>query len=240
MTMIDQQRRLTALGLYDGRADGIWGPDTEAAVSAVIDMAEKARGIVPAKPVEVVSKVSGDFPLPVAVPGPYRWSGTIGTLPRLLQEGLALYGLKEGLGSIDNPAIMEMAKEVGQEKVYVHDSIAWCGLYMAACVKRAGYDVVAGPLWALNWLNFGVKAETPSLGDIMCFVRDGGGHVGFYIAEDRDYYHVLGGNTGDAVKIARLAKSRFKGARRPAYRNPLPAWKPYKVAATGAISTNEA
>ena len=238
MSLEQQQRRLTALGLYSGRADGVYGPGTDAGFDAVLSLVEKARGIVPAPPVEV--KAIPGFVLPKGFDKDYAWIGNVGTLPRILQEMLAIYGVTETPGTGNNPTIMAWAKETGLEKVYTADSIAWCGLAMAVACKRAGYDVPAGPLWALNWLNFGVKADVPSLGDVLCFVRDGGGHVGEYVGEDADYFHVLGGNTSDKVTIARLAKSRLKGARRPAYKNPLPAWKPYRVAASGAISHNEA
>ena len=35
------------------------------------------------------------------------------------------------------------------------------------------------------------------LGDILTFKRNGGGHVGLYVGEDKDCYHVLGGNQGN-------------------------------------------
>ena len=246
MSLTDNQRRLTALGYYNGRADGIYGVGTDAAIAKVIEIAERVIGVVPAKTPEVVAKVPGNYPLPKGFDSNYLWLGNTGTLPRLLQEMIDVYGVQEVPGAGNNPVILGWARETGLEKTYTADSIAWCGLVMAVVCKRAGYDVPAGPLWALNWLNFGVKADVPSLGDILCFERfDGsgkriGGHVGEYIGEDSEYYHVLGGNTDDRVMIARLLKTRLRAARRPAYKNPLPSWKPYQVAANGLISRNEA
>ena len=95
-------------------------------------------------------------------------------------------------------------------------------------------------MWALNWLKFGESVGQPWLGDVLCFQREGGGHVGMYVAEDHTTYHVLGGNQSDKVSIARIAKDRLRGVRRVPYVNAPASAKPYVVAASGAISTNEA
>jgi hypothetical protein len=49
----------------------------------------------------------------------------------------------------------------------------------------------------------------------MVFKRAGGGHVGFYVGEDKDAYHILGGNQSDMVSVARVAKDRHVDARWP-------------------------
>ena len=179
-------------------------------------------------------------------PKNYEWLSSVGQLPKLLTEFLSIYGVKEIKGSQHNPIIMGWAKMLGL-KQYTADEIAWCGLAMAWVVKQSGYDVVKDPLWALNWSNFGEKTNTPSLGDIMVFERRDsagkfiGGHVGVYIAEDKDCYHVLGGNTSDQVMISRILKSRLKSANRPLFKIGKPnSVKPYQVAAKGLITTNEA
>jgi uncharacterized protein (TIGR02594 family) len=134
---------------------------------------------------------------------------------------------------------MGWAREVGLDTSYSDDSVPWCGLFAAVVAKRAGKGVVDAPLWARNWAKFGSIAGTPSLGDILVFVRDGGGHVGFYVAEDESAYHVLGGNQSDAVTITRIAKNRCIAARRPVYINKPESVKPYWIKADGALSTNE-
>lgn len=240
MTWADQQRRMVALGLYNGRIDSIPGEGTEEAVSKALTLIERAQGVKAPQPVDLVTVVSGNFPLPSGFDPDYAWLGKIGTLPKLLQFAIPLFGTQERAGVLNNPVVMGWAKETGLEKTYVADSIAWCGLFAAVVTKRAGYDPVAGPLWALNWLNFGVRGQEPSLGDILCFVREGGGHVGFYVGEDEGHYHVLGGNQSDGVNVMRLSKGRLRGARRPAYKSPLPTWKPYQVSANGRVSVNEA
>lgn len=177
-------------------------------------------------------------------PKGYDWLGTIGPLPRTISEALALHGTLETPGAADNPVILGWAKEVGKDiaAAYGDDSIPWCGLFAAVVVQRAGKPVISGPLWARNWAKFGTKAEHPSLGDVLAFQRPGGGgHVGFYIAEDESAYHVLGGNQGDQVSITRIAKSRCIAARRPYFKIAQPASvKPYHIGAGGKLSENEA
>lgn len=176
-------------------------------------------------------------------PKDYEWLGKVGQLPRTIQEALALHGTLEAPGVADNPVIVGWAAEVGKDvaAAYGADSIPWCGLFAAVVVKRAGKAVIAGPLWAKNWAKFGSKADKASLGDVLVFERPGGGgHVGFYVAEDASAYHVLGGNQGDAVTVARLAKSRCIAVRRPPYNIQPASVRPYSANGGGALSSNEA
>ena len=180
----------------------------------------------------------------MAFPKGYEWLGSIGTLPRTISEALALHGTLEVPGAADNPKIIAWAAEVGKDiaAAYSDDSIPWCGLFVAVVCKRAGKPVIAGPLWARNWAKFGSKADRASLGDVLVFQRPGGGgHVGFYIAEDESAYHVLGGNQSDKVCITRIAKTRCIAARRPPFKVAQPASvKPYKANGGSALSKNEA
>lgn len=176
------------------------------------------------------------------VPNEYSWLSTLGPLPRVIDEALKLYGTKEVVGTADNPEILRWAREVDVASAYTDDAIPWCGLFVAAVCKRAGKPVDSQPLWARSWADYGTKAHTPVLGDILVFARPGGGgHVGFYIAEDVSAYHVLGGNQSDAVNIARIAKTRCIAVRRPPFKTSLPASaKSYQISANGELSENEA
>ena len=73
----------------------------------------------------------------------------------------------------------------------------------------------------------------------MVFSRTGGGHVGFYVGEDKDAYHILGGNQSDMVSIARVAKDRHVATRWP---NTYPLSKTGRVnlTSTTRLSRNEA
>ncbi len=153
----------------------------------------------------------------------------------------SLMGTKETPGSGNTKAILEWAKEMGLNKVYTADSIPWCGLFTGYCIFKTGFKGVKTPLWALSWLGAPMVAlKEPCFGAIMCFGRNGGGHVGFYVSEDSDYYHILGGNQSDMVNVTKVAKSRCQGYRWPSnaeqYRTP----GRIKAAFSGKVSINEA
>lgn len=162
--------------------------------------------------------------------------------PKMLVEALKLYGTKETAGPGNTAAIMAWARELGGNvaKVYTADSVPWCGLFAAIIAKRAGKSLPASPLWARAWASWGEKSPRAALGDVLVFVRPGGGHVGLYVGEDATHFHVLGGNQGDAVSIVRIAKSRCIAVRR-LYSIAAPAnVRPVKMVGGGPASTNEA
>jgi len=179
-------------------------------------------------------------------PTNYEWLDKVGTLPRCIQEALNHFGTAEVVGKGSNATIIGWRDELNQNGVkikgYSDDDIPWCGLFAAIVVLRArsAGEVVEEPLWALNWAEFGTKSPQAGLGDILAFQRNGGGHVGFYIAEDSTCYHVLGGNQSNKVCITRVEKDRCKAVRRPKYKNQPESVKSYKVNAKGAVSKNEA
>lgn len=161
-------------------------------------------------------------------------------LPLLIQQAMKYLNVAEIKGPASNDVIMRWAKHLGLEKTYTNDDIAWCGLFVAYVVKRSGREPIDSPLWARHWSSWGLPAPTPSLGDILVFRRNVGGHVGFYVAEDKDAYHVLGGNQGNRVSIVRIEKKRLITARRPVYTKAPATAKPYLVSAKGTLSTDEA
>lgn len=163
--------------------------------------------------------------------------------PKVMVEGLKYLGVSEVKGKLNNPTIMQWAKDLGLTSIYSADEIPWCGLFVAKVVTKAGYKAVNNPLWALNWSKFGTaktKMEA-AYGDILVFHRPSGGHVGFYVAEDANYFHVLGGNQSDMVNIMRIAKSRCVAVRRCPWKVGQPKEvKKYFVSGGGKVSTNEA
>lgn len=176
----------------------------------------------------------------MSLPSAYRWLETVNK-PHVIEVALSLYGIKEVPGPVNAPEIMAWARELKLEDSYVADAVPWCGLFAAIVIKRAGWEPVASPLWARNWSKFGDIPETSALGDVLVFKRESSGHVGFYVGEDDDAYHVLGGNQGDAVSIVRVPRWRNIAVRRPHWRIAQPASvKPYLLAATGGLSGNEA
>lgn len=175
-----------------------------------------------------------------SLPQKYKWMAAE-TGPRMIIEALNLFGVIEAAGTKDNPTILGWAAEVGLAKTYSHDSIPWCGLFMAVVAKRAGKDIPDSPLWALSWADFGNPVVGgPMFGDVVTFKRDGGGHVALYVGEDVTTYHCLGGNQSDKVCITRIAKNRLYRARRPSYNVQPTNVRKVTLASSGAISRNEA
>lgn len=188
----------------------------------------------------------------MAFPKGYEWLGKIGTLPRTISEAFKEYGTLETPGVADNPVILGWAKEVGLERFYSDDSIPWCGLFVAVIAKRSGKAGVEAPLWARNWSTFGLEVaqnvgsttapklkfagRKASLGDVLVFVRNGGGHVAFYLGETPSHYLCLGGNQSDKVCIAAIPKTRCIAVRRPTYNNQPASVKPYHL---GGVEVRE-
>lgn len=172
----------------------------------------------------------------------YAWLDSE-SAPRHLVVAIGLAGILEDTSSESNPVILGWASEVGGwiSSFYQNDATPWCGLFMAYIMKRAGRPWPNKALAALAWSGFGVARVGPAmLGDVLVFTRKGGGHVGLYVGEDDTTYHVLGGNTADAVKVARLAKSRIYAIRHPEYSvGQPPNVRRIFLKSSGEISTNE-
>ena len=151
------------------------------------------------------------------LPAEYRWlSDEDG--PRILLEMLKLYGTIETPGPGNNPLILKWATSIGYGNVYNRDEIPWCGLVIAYAAQQAGWDVPLNPLWARNWLKWGTPTSPAMLGDVLVFPRGQGGHVAFYVGEDKTHYHILGGNQSDKVCIVRRAKKPILAIRQAPWR----------------------
>lgn len=181
----------------------------------------------------------------MGLPQKYSWL-TNEQGPVMILKAIELYDTIETPGVESNPVIISWAKEIDRkvEDIYRSDEIPWCGLFIAVVAKRSYKQVAKDPLWALNWGTFGKYTDTAMLGDVLVFVRktnDGrtAGHVGLYIGEDDDCYHVLGGNQLDKVCITRIAKNRLYASRRPNYNIQPGNVRVIKLSNDGIISGNE-
>jgi uncharacterized protein (TIGR02594 family) len=176
------------------------------------------------------------------IPPSYSWLATEDG-PKHMVEAIRWIGTKEVAGQKNNPLIMNWVRELGVGHVFTGDAVPWCGLFVAYCMKQAGraYPVhfYRAKEWG-TWEGLGLAGGGPKFGDVLVFMRDGGGHVGFYVGEDKTAFHVLGGNQGDSVSIVRLAKPRLIAIRRPKYFAAPANVRPIKLAGSGLLSTNEA
>lgn len=130
-------------------------------------------------------------------------------MPPWIDVAMSLMGTKEVPGAANNPKIIAWSKVIGGniEKSYIADSIPWCGLFVAYCLVSVGIPPVTDALWALNWRNLGEKQASPSFGSVFTMSRQGGGHTGFAVSQDKHHWHILGGNQGDSVTITKIVKS---------------------------------
>jgi uncharacterized protein (TIGR02594 family) len=163
--------------------------------------------------------------------------------PKWLRAARAKLGTKEAAGSANSPTILGWAKRLGTKVlgiIYNSDSVPWCGVFLAYCLQEDGIEPAPIAVRATSWSTWGLalRPERLAPGAVLVFERPGGGHVGFYVGEDAKAYHVLGGNQGDAVSIARIAKDRCVARRWPADRAVI--GKPVQMAASMPISTDEA
>ena len=163
--------------------------------------------------------------------------------PKWLKTALTKLGTREAAGSANSATILGWAKRLGTRvlgMVYNADSVPWCGVFVAYCLQEDGIEPVGIAVRATSWSTWGqaLRPERLSPGAVLVFARPGGGHVGFYVGEDSAAYHVLGGNQGDAVTIARIAKERCIARRWPPGRAVI--GKPVVMAASKPISNDEA
>ncbi len=175
------------------------------------------------------------------LPAQYAWLAKEGA-PKMIVEALKLFGTVEMPGAGDSPTILGWAKETGLSRIYSHDSIPWCGLFISVVATRAGKTPPTDPLWALNWAKFGTPQSglNAMLGDVLTFKRDGGGHVALYVGEDSAAFHVLGGNQRDQVCFTRIDKNRLWSVSRPAYTVQPANVRKIKLSPTGVLSSHEA
>ena len=155
----------------------------------------------------------------------------------------SLIGVREIPGARHNQTILGWAQKLGAKILGItvkDDETPWCGLFCAHVMDHVGIHPPPIAVRASSWGLWGRKLINPRPGCILTFVREGGGHVGFYVGEDASHYHVLGGNQGNAVLITRIAKARLSEMRWPAGID-LPPAKIVRLSPSGApVTVNEA
>lgn len=162
-------------------------------------------------------------------------------IPTWMTTARAAIGTREIPGHTSNPLILRWAAKVGKwlGMSYNDDDVPWCGLFAAYCMIENGFIPPSIAVRASSWADWGIPLSKPSPGAVLVFTREGGGHVGFYVSEDAQNFHVLGGNQSNSVCLTRIAKNRCAAIRWPAAYG-LPTVGPVVAQFTGVISTNEA
>ncbi len=93
------------------------------------------------------------------------------------------------------------------------------GGFVARCLRVADPDIPLpdNPGEPGGWLDWGCDCA-PQVGAVAILSDAASGspaHVGFYVAEDGEAFHVLGGPRADAVSVGRHSKTRLLGFRWP-------------------------
>ena len=134
----------------------------------------------------------------------------------VFNKALSVFGLKEQKGDAHNKQILEFFEVCGHSWVKT-DETAWCSAFANWCCKETGF-VYSGELDARSWLQVGIKAITPQIGDLVVFWRESKeswkGHVGFWLNEDEKYIYCLGGNQHNKVCVSKYPKSQLLEYRR--------------------------
>jgi len=158
--------------------------------------------------------------------------------PRWLTIARGYIGVREVPGVKHSGVIMGWLRRL---KSWIKDDeTPWCGTFCAAVMQEAGLPYPSMYPRAKAWAEYGANLRSTHIapGAILVFVREGGGHVGFYVGEDATAYQVLGGNQGNSVSITRIAKNRCIAIRWPKGEPVIGG--PVRLAANGELSRNEA
>ena len=130
-------------------------------------------------------------------------------------------GTHEVAGAGDNPFVVECLKMAGLPADLQHDDTAWCGAFAGRCMREAGITPPKGYAAARHWLEWGQPLAVPVLGCVAVFARPpspSSGHVAFVMAISNGptpLLQMLGGNQGNAVRIAPYPRTRLLGYRWP-------------------------
>lgn len=119
-------------------------------------------------------------------------------------------GLKEVSGKAHNPTILSWLKSLGAW--WSEDETAWCGTFIAHCLKVAGVKYPKHWYRALDYVNYGSKLIKPAYGCVAIKTRQGGGHVCFVVGRDEKTRKLvcIGGNQSNMVCYALYAESDFQ------------------------------
>lgn len=135
---------------------------------------------------------------------------------RLILIALNEFSTRGIPGVENNQKILQYFSDIGQKWVK-DDETAWCAAFMNWCLLKAGVQGT-NSLAARSFLNYGITAELPVLGDIVVLWRINKtspyGHVGIFIREKDNMIYILGGNQANSVNITAFPKEQLLSYRR--------------------------
>lgn len=166
-----------------------------------------------------------------------------GQVPGYYNAARAYIGTHEAIasGRKPNPKVQEMYPVSGYAATTDSRRVPWCAVFCNWCLKKDGIPGT-GSAMARSFLKWGKRVEQPFPGCIIVIWRgkhdDGAtGHVGFYAGETATHWKILGGNQGDAVKVALFPKRRNGKPVLLGFRKPNRAINSKQVAAAATQAT---
>lgn len=119
-------------------------------------------------------------------------------------------GLKEVKGAKHNATISQWLKNL--KAWWSDDETAWCGTFVAHCLRASNVAIPKHWYRALDYLNYGARLRKPAYGCVAVKTRKGGGHVAFVVGRDKKTGKLvcLGGNQSDMVCFALYNESDFE------------------------------
>lgn len=135
-------------------------------------------------------------------------------MTKWIDEAKKHIGLKEIKGSKHNAQIIMFWKSIKRSGIK-DDETPWCAAFVGAMLESVGI-VSTRYESAKSYEKWGVKLDHPAYGCVVVFTREGGGHVGFVVGQDKlGNLLVLGGNQGDAVNVKAFQRNRVTSYRWP-------------------------
>lgn len=136
-------------------------------------------------------------------------------MTKWIDEAKKHIGLKEIKGSAHNSHIIMFWKAIKRGGIK-DDETPWCAAFVGAMLESVGI-ISSRYESAKSYEKWGIKLDDPVYGCVVVFTRDGGGHVGFVVGQDKSgNLLVLGGNQGDAVNVKAFKRDRVTSYRWPA------------------------
>lgn len=137
------------------------------------------------------------------------------TTMKWLEEAEKHMGLRETKGPAHSATILQFWKDIKRGGIK-DDETPWCAAFAGAMLERAGIKSSRFES-ARSYETWGQPLKDPIRGCVVVFSRQGGGHVGFVVGQDKaGNLLVLGGNQGDEVNVRAFPRSRATAYRWPA------------------------
>lgn len=140
------------------------------------------------------------------------------TEPPWLAVARGEIGIKEIPGpNLSNPRIEEYLRTTRAGPHAVED-VPWCAAFVMWVLQQTGIPGT-GALAARSYMKWGVPLARPIEGCVCVLWRENPkgfkGHIGFWLADDRDKLVLLGGNQANAVMVRPYPRARLLGFRWP-------------------------